>query len=45
MFGVGGQFRVGKKVGIRVEFERFADVFDVDVDLLSVSILFTGGEK
>ena len=45
MFGVGGQFRVGKKVGIRVEFERFADVFDVDVDLLSVSILFTGEEK
>ncbi len=45
MFGVGGQFRVGKKVGIRVEFERFADVFDVDVDLLSVSIFFTGGEK
>ena len=45
MFGIGGQFRVGKKVGIRVEFERFADVFDVDVDLLSVSILFTGEEK
>ena len=44
MFGLGVQFS-GKRVGIRVEFERFTEVAEENVDLLSVSIFFTSQEK
>lgn len=43
MFGLGASFDIGKTTAVRIEWEQFTDVGDVDggdVDLLSASLVF-----
>jgi OOP family OmpA-OmpF porin len=43
MFGLGASFDIGKTTAVRIEWEQFTDVGDIDggdVDLLSASLVF-----
>lgn len=39
-YGVGIEYRLGERWGMRSEWERFEDVGDSDIDLVSVSVAF-----
>ena len=40
MFGVGGAFNITKNISVRAEWERYNDIEDYDVDMLSGSVVY-----
>lgn len=45
MYGVGVEYRFRNRVAVRGEWERFTDVVDTDMNLLSVSLSYRFGAK
>ena len=44
-FGAGFQYRVGARVELRLDWERYADIAGDDIDLLSVGVLVPLGSR
>ena len=43
MYGVGVAYRFRNRIAVRAEWERFTDIVDQDMDLLSVGVSYTFG--